>query len=391
MSGPKSYSYSVRAAALAEARERQSLRDSLARIATERATLAAEIEEARRVYKDDVSAIDSGSSAVDRQLSLESLRSKVQTDGDGLARQRSRFRSELASAARAVLVAGVDLEVDAEVVSAERALESHRAATANRGPDQRDREIARLVAKLAPDEHTDTSSIHRAVTTAQAAEGARADLALDALRVAVSNANRLVAERERAGEVVRELLARLDGFSDELVASTRARILAAARLGVIGEDLRDLERLAEETIGAAYKQEERRYVADELASSLEQLGYVVSDGFQTALVSEGFVDVRRSDWDGYAVRVRAPQTQRSIGFNVVRGPAWRVDQEAQDIDVERAWCNDVSQIETQLQAVGVAIAQTAHALPGAVRMQEVTMPTPAVTTAPRRHTRKDTT
>lgn len=390
MSGPKGYSYAVQEAALAEARERQSLRSALERIEVERAVLAAEIQEARRVYGDSVNSLQADTSTTRVDASLETLRSQVQARDDELGRERTRFKSQLTSAAREVLVVGVEVSAGTDVVSAESALAARGSVTADAPPQDVEREVTRLLERLSPDQYTDLAAVNRALGTARSAQGARVELALDALRVAISRVNLDVAERAEADEALRDLLSRLDGFEDELVAQTRERLRAVALRGLTLAETDALTRDVEKTIALARSQEERRYVARELAGTLQGLGYTVSEGFQTALVVDGFVDVTRSDLDGYAVRVRTSQARQSINFNVVRGPAWRVDQAAHDAEVERTWCSDVPRIEASLDSVGVQISQTAHAEAGAVQMQEVAMPTPKTQTSTSSHTREDT-
>ena len=377
MSGPKSYGYSVDTAALERARERRALLDSIARLQARHAELSAEASKAHEAYGDEIRTIAAVASIHTPQTSLEQIRSAERELSQRIAREQTELQQQTALVTRSLVGSGVNLAFDEAVDDVANVLALRQPAPAS--PDSEDTQSVtrRLLARLDCRSPEDLESVRRAVATALSAEGSRAALALESLRVAISAANEREAAHKSARLRLEQLEAKLDGLDPAICMPARETLSSAHNRELSEEALEDLRGAVERTVAAAREADQRGYVADQLERAFADLGYDVSSGFATAIVDGGYVDVAKDQdaWAGYAVRVRLPTDGDRIAFNVVRGEAWRPDQAAHDAEMESAFCEDIPQIQRSLE--GVELEARRLAAPGEVPLQVVDIPAPS--------------
>jgi hypothetical protein len=375
LSGPKSYGYRVDTAALERAREQRALLDSIARLQARHAELCIEAERAREAYGNEVSLITADARLKMTQASLDQIRAAERELSQQVAREQTQLRQQTTLITRS-LAASVSLPHAQAVEDIAGVLGSHRQAAMPQTPEVARSDVSRVLARLDCRSPEDLETVRRAVATALSAEGSRAALALESLRVAVTAANEREATRVRTRARLEQLEAELDGLDPSICLTARAALSSAHNSDLGAQALDDLAGVVERTAAAARETEERRYVASQLERAFAGLGYDVSSGFATAIVDSGYVDIVKGEdaWAGYAVRVRLPSDGERVGFNVVRGEAWRPDQAAHDAEMESAFCEEVPKIQQSL--AGIELQARRLAAPGEVPLQIVDLLTP---------------
>jgi len=375
LSGPKSYGYRVDTAALERAREHRALLDSMARLHARHRELYDEAMRAREAYGDKVSPITAVASFETARASLDQIRAAERELSQRVAREQTQLQQQTTLVTRS-LAASVTLPSAQAVEDIATVLGSHPQAAAPEAPEVARSDVARVLARLDSRSLEDLENVRRAAATALSAHGSRAALALESLRVAVIAANEREAAHSRARERLEQLEAELDGLDPSICLAARAALSSAHNRDLDAQALKDLAGVVERATAVAHEAEERRYVAGQLERAFADLGYDVSRGFATAIVDSGYVDVAKDEdaWAGYAVRVRLPSDGERVGFNVVRGEAWRPDQAAHDVEMESAFCEEVPQI--QLSLAGIELEARRLAAPGEVPLQVIDLPTP---------------
>ena len=352
LSGPKSYGYTVDTAALERAREQRSLQDSIDRLHTRHAELVAQAKRANEAYGEEIRMITPVTAIAISQASLDRIRTVERELSERVVREETELQKQIAHVTRSLTGSGLDLALDETLDNVADMLAARQPAPTAQDDDTRS-EVRRLLVRLDCRSPTNLETVHRAATTALSAKGLRAPLALESLRVAISAANEREATRENARLRLEQLETRLDGLEPTICTPTRETLSSAHNSELGQEALESLERIVDRTVVAAQAADERGYVAHQLEQAFTELGYDVTEGFATAIVEGGYVDVAKSqdDWAGYAVRVRLPTDGGRIAFNMVRGLAWRPDQAAHDADMESTFCKDVPQIQQSLDGV----------------------------------------
>jgi hypothetical protein len=375
VSGPKSVSYAVDTEALRQEREAARLASERRALAERERELAAQIRAEAARHGDSITApprlatlsatgtLDEQSRAVvQRRAELEGIAQRLQ---DEAARAR---RRSLAAVLDAVVQPG-----PATDIAADRSVERMRRrqvaqATSDEAIDDLRATVTRLCERLRADaDPDDADRVVRLAAICLAENGRQARLTVDELRAAVDGANaRVVASAARLA-VVEGWQARLAGIETPGAVALSDQI-ALVRRGKAALAAAERERI-EQAVAAVEAQAERDFAFATMASTLDELGYDVGESFGTVLVEDGFTDVRRADWPGYAVRIRAGSDGRSLRFNVVRGRTGAPT--VRDNEVEVAWCSSLGDLRHRLRDAGVATELTSALPPGSVPLQVV--------------------
>ena len=382
MSGPKSVSYSVssgaaaagaavaagaaaaEAAAAARAAERERRRIRREQLQARGEALSRELNrvaeqwrEAGRQYGGEFPAWPHGEAAPDsapahRRLDaledlVDDLAQRVAQARQDYARQSTWFKMRTSlQAASQIHAAGSQ--------SAERAAEEERAQRQEQEVRQCAEDVARLLGTLAAEASDgDRAEIEkRAEETAAAAGAARRKALLLQLRLDVQRANAAAETRRRvAGRVEqwRGRLAGLEGPSVQELDRDLRRLVEGGAPAVVPPDM---EQRVDSVVAGAAEASDRGYALSVIAEELENLGYVVETGFDTASAQAPDMLLRKPDMaDDYHVSLRAEAGAPLLQARVVREAddadddphAQRsAEREETDRDVERAWCGDLA-------------------------------------------------
>jgi 8-oxo-dGTP pyrophosphatase MutT (NUDIX family) len=224
-----------------------------------------------------------------------------------------------------------------------------RPATAQ--PSALARTMARVLTRLLPDT---TDDDRRAVTdAAEQAAGAsthtEAESRLTEVRIRIQEANdrarRRRDDRAAAARFLREL------ETHPAAGEVRLRLGEVAEgTHPFGEDLRaEAVRLVEVIQQLA----EHRYVATTLREAFEELGYEVSDGFETLTARDGEAVLTRGDWAQHAVKVRIDDA-RQVRMALLRTePAEGDEQRRLDVEREEQWCASFDAARERLATAGI--------------------------------------
>ncbi len=375
MSSAVSYEYRVREEELRRRRELQAARDAL---------LAAEqrYERVRERAVEQQQTWGASVSVPDRLASAAASEDAVQLDGAAQRFEQStsaaekRLDDEVVAARIAAFQEGMSaIKLGASApIAAEAALRRTASAPADGGPEGEEEEVevalARLIARLDPTVEDGVVEKVRiaadAVRCATSASGR--EQGVEALRLRVQEANGEARERRERERLLDRSEARLNGFDGPEAVGAR-RLVAEIRAG--REAPADLEATVNAAIEKETRSQEAEYVTEELRSALEGLGYQLGPDFETTLLSEGYTQFSRSEWAGYAVRVRSGGHPPRLNFNVVRGDALRADQEARDKEVEKAFCDRQAKVIERLAQAGISAERTRVVEPGEKPIQVV--------------------
>ncbi len=376
MSSSVSYAYTVRREALRREQEERAARDACESARRRHQQLREEALALREVWGEAIE-VPAAAEAAGASRDVPRLRSlqgavEVQTEAG-----RARLAAQLTDARVAAIEAGMTRlgaagsePIDAVTALASRRSEAEKAEEGSEEEAARELEgtIVRLVARLEADAPAeDVARVERATLAAREASGAAArELALDALRVQVQEANGAAASaRERAEELAR-LEARLEGCpgpqadaARELLSSLRPRPepLPAGLQAMVEAALEDGDRRARSG-----------YVAGELGRALAEMGYEVGPEFTTTLAASGRALATRPGWQGYGVAVSCSGDPPRLDLDVVRGEASRADQAARDLEVEREFCAGRPALLDHLAAAGIDASQSRIVAEGSVEL-----------------------
>ncbi len=212
--------------------------------------------------------------------------------------------------------------------------------------------IARVLARLLPDTTEDDrrAVIEAAEQAASAATQTEAESRLNEVRIRIQEANELARrrrdDRAAAARFVRELAAH-PAAADVLTAL--GEVADGAR--AFDEKLRaEAVRLVEEL----QREAEHHYVASTLRATFEDLGYEVSEGFETLTAQSGDAVLTRGDWAQHAVRVRVDDA-RQIRMALLRTdePAESDEQRRLDLEREEQWCTSFDAARERLAQAGI--------------------------------------
>jgi hypothetical protein len=376
MSGPKSYSYQVDEALVRQRQEEARLQVRARALERETAELAARIaaaagrhagissaprlpglrragdHSARRREQDERAAelgrlarrLDDEVRRVRQGALIEALGSLGRGSAEG---RSSRYDAPAARSAR-----------PAPGPSAEEELASRRAT------------IERVMGRIP--EGADEAIVADLETEALAAladpDARQAEQRIAAMRLTIDqerDRQRAVQRFETSRSAWRE---RLDPVDPTCAAALAT--LAAATPTADGMLPPGLEEMLEQAESAAAADATRRCAAEALEQAFAELGYDVGSAFDSVLLDQGFADVRRAEWPGYAVRIRLGTGEPELRVNVVRGAA-DARQERRDVEVETEWCAAVPELLTHMASLGVQAQLTSALDPGARAVQVV--------------------
>ena len=389
MSGITAASYALVAAELAAANRRARQREEWSRFAVARAELVAlraEADSYRSVYGKQVTKVPAAPRARP-SFAPEELAALTASIHERLARHRAMLRQQVAEAARqnvgrllkaAAPESTATHEQPAATKSPTRSAEQETDETSalernQRAARRRDelaerasRQLARLPADLPAARRRDFEC---AVAELTATSEPRARLILDDLTHQVSR-EVAVAARTHATRVT---LAALTDQLDE-VPEAEAVELRREIDGLIAADATDVPPgLAPKVAALVARSEQnhrRRVVAAALRLSLADLGYQVSEGFETVLADEGVAYALVPHARGYGLKVLLDADRDAIRTQVVRSGDADVDRRS-DVDAEKGFCASYPDLLGRLRRHGVDPVELGARAPGQVPVQQV--------------------
>ncbi|MGA8744947.1 MAG: hypothetical protein WB507_03680 [Solirubrobacterales bacterium] len=375
MSSAVSYEYRVREEELRRRRELQAARDALLAAEQRYERMRVHAAEQQQTWGDSVSVPDRLASAVPSEDAAQ-LRGAAQRFEQSTSAAEKRLDDEVVAARIAAFQEGMSAikRGASEPIAAEAALERTAPVLADGGPEGEEEEVeaalARLIARLDPavedrvveEVRVAADAVRRATSASGREQG------VNALRLNVQEANGEARERRERERLLDRSEARLNGFDGPEAVGAR-RLVAEIRGG--REVPADLEATVDAAVERETRSQEAEYVSEELRSALEGLGYRVGPDFETTLLSDGYTQFSRSEWAGYAVRVRSGGHPPRLNFNVVRGDASRADQEARDKEVEEEFCDRQVEVIERLAQAGISAERTRVVEPGDKPIQVV--------------------
>jgi len=214
--------------------------------------------------------------------------------------------------------------------------------------------LERLEGDVEPDTRADVEKLAAQVTVAASSTAAGLELEL---RQAVNAANAAALDRRAMADEASMLRAELRGFEGVLEDSAVEQLDAMLVAVEAGDEKMSaaLRRQVEAVRARAAEESERRYVADVVTASLDELGYTTADEFEETLSRTGQAYFQRDEWADYAVRVRLDADADRLDFDVVRMDDGPELGEGADTAAEERWCGEVPAIEEALGRRGVAL------------------------------------
>jgi hypothetical protein len=225
-------------------------------------------------------------------------------------------------------------------------------------------DIVRVASRLRPGATAgEREAIAQAATrvlTARSRIDARNRLA--DMRVRVDRANEAAPRRvEQATEAARLLqpLAHADAEETRPLREELLRVVAgsAPLTGTLRERAcqaaADLQRTTD-----------RGYVRTCVTESLAELGYAVDEGFQTAVVKDGVLQVTHGDWNAHGVRMVFDGDKQEVRAAVVRTQDGGRDANRVDAEREKQWCAAQEKLKVMLAAKNVTFEIRSRTEPG---------------------------
>ncbi len=210
--------------------------------------------------------------------------------------------------------------------------------------------IARVLARLLPD--TTDDDLKAVTEAAEAATNATTDAEAESLltevRIRIQEANEQARRRREDRSAATRFLRELEPSPEAAAVCARLREVADGERA-FEEDLRaEALRL----VAAAQKQAEHRYVTGALREAFEDLGYEVSEGFETLTAQDGEAFLTRGEWAQHAIKVRVDE--RQVRMALLRTePAEGEEQRRLDVEREEQWCASFDAARERLTAAGI--------------------------------------
>lgn len=216
--------------------------------------------------------------------------------------------------------------------------------------------------------------------SADATAGERETVARAAERVLTARSqiearNRLADMRERVDQANGKAAGRLAQATEaaQLLqplahAGMSAQPLRAELLNVVAGDIPLTSELRERARRAAADLQQAadlRYVRNSVTESLAELGYVIDEGFQTAVVKDGVLQVTRHEWQAHGVRMFLDEQKQELRALVVRTGAdagW--DAVRVDTERESQWCGVQEKLKAKLAAKHISYEVRSVTEPG---------------------------
>ncbi|HKS50161.1 MAG TPA: hypothetical protein VJT49_34650 [Amycolatopsis sp.] len=155
----------------------------------------------------------------------------------------------------------------------------------------------------------------------------------------------------RTRVALEELSAKLETVAGAEATAVRQEIarLSESRARQLPEGLADRVIVLVERANRAHR---RKAVASAMRLSLNDLGYTVSEGFETVLVDQGAAYASAPDLPGYAVKVLLDTEQAALRTQVVRSDQVKADAST-DIDAEKGFCAHYPDLLARLRKHGI--------------------------------------
>ena len=206
-------------------------------------------------------------------------------------------------------------------------------------------EVSRLLETLAAEvSHEDRTAIEqRAQETVELSLASRRRVLLTQLRLDIQRANAAGQERQRMVEQAeqwRERLLGLEGTEVEQLDQTLRQVVEEqASLPA------DMAQRVENVVARATEASDRAYALDVITEELENLGYVVEVGFETASAQGSEMLLHKPSMeDDYHVSLQAEAGTSLLHTKMVREASDSKERSAKrrrtDHQMERSWCQD---------------------------------------------------
>ena len=272
--------------------------------------------------------------------------------------------------------------------SLRKAVAAHRQAEAAASPTEREAKDARYEAERHVEQVTDvlgtladdassedrSAVVYRAEEASSAPPGRRNALLMQ-LRSDIQRANAKVEARRLARQQAVALREELAGFAGAEVEQLDATLQQVADGS--GALPQDMERQVAEAVARATERRNRDYVMEVVAEELQNLGYVVEEGFETASADTPQMLLRGPEMaDDYHVALSADPATARLEAKVVReadGETGRRDDRRKRLDqqVETAWCGDVAAALAAAENQGVSARVVSRHAPGEVPVETI--------------------
>ena len=194
--------------------------------------------------------------------------------------------------------------------------------------------------------------------TIKASTAFRRNALLAQLRLDIRHANEAAAERRRTVEQVEEWRERLLGLEGQAVDELDKKLQQ-----VVEGDTppADLEKQVDNVVVQAREASKREYALTVIMEELENLGYVVESGFDTASAQQPEMLFRKLGMeDGYHVSLQAEGSllrnrvvREATDSDIVGDVTRSADRDRSDRQVEQTWCEDLAAALAASETKGV--------------------------------------
>ena len=401
MSGPKTGRYTVVSGEQEVKRQLESARGQAHGQETRRKELAVVAEKCRKEFGDsiplppeigDIPNVPGFWQIVKIEEWTKTARESLDNFEEQLAKKIADARQkaylekvERQAVARTTELLRIGLD-DADRAEVQKASDEVQVSESER--DQRAALLAEALAKLDRDaeelDFNDVGTAVEAVVRATSDEGQ--DLAKQRLDLVCGEINATRENRRRRRLERTYLIERIDGIDGSEADALRKDLL---QWPIESRDLdQSLTVRAELVLEEDRLRRERAYVLQVATECLEDLGYEVQEGFETALEAGMPAHVRNQNMAGYAVRIRADR-EGQLNFNVVRSGDAGSGPNLRDQEVEDGWCTDLHSLIKGLKEHDVEMAITRAENAGALPVQVVSdLPTEFQPVAQKKSTKK---
>ncbi|MBP2328007.1 hypothetical protein JOF56_008392 [Kibdelosporangium banguiense] len=115
----------------------------------------------------------------------------------------------------------------------------------------------------------------------------------------------------------------------------------------------------------------RKLVAGALRMSFAELGYEVSEGFETVLADQGVAYTNLPNAEGYGLKVLLDRDREAVRTQVVRSAGKPVRATGEDTDAQKSFCDDYPTLLARLRRHGVKSTELGARPPGTLAVATV--------------------
>jgi hypothetical protein len=232
---------------------------------------------------------------------------------------------------------------------------------------QSDGDLARVLSRLPSSASAQTIERCESLAASVRSTASRndRDVLLSSLRLVVQQEQDKAALVAANTKEIERLYAELDGLRGHQVETLRGTLKALPRDQPLPVDL---EGHVVRARGEALATADRDFVLEQASGALEELGYIVGEGFSTAVADHGaIVDLPGSNRHGLLIRERNHQ----LMFNVVRYDESGSRDPAVDTQAEEDFCHDFAGLSRRFKELGIELAMSRADPPGSHPVQVV--------------------